>query len=124
MRVFRILVVEDDLEACDQIVVFLRTAMPESLIDVANDIESAFERLKAAQRPYDLAILDFQLPQRLGEQPVIDESLCEHLTRFVPATIVSHITGFADDPQIMEHLNRAHLGSRPRGFSVDKKQPP
>jgi CheY-like chemotaxis protein len=118
------LVVEDDDLTRDQLVKLLRTTLPGSVIDSAASVEEALARIQSALdagTPYDLAILDFKLPPRIGEMDKVDESVCQRLTESMPDAIVSHISGYADDTRILGHLGRVHPAGRRQGFFLDKR---
>jgi DNA-binding NarL/FixJ family response regulator len=122
MRRFCILLVEDQPETQVQLATFLRAGLPNAVVDTASSIEEAFQVLRDAPHAYDLVILDFKLPKKRGEMPEVDESICSHLMRFEPETIVSHITSHSDDKRIVAHINRVHPASRARGFYLDKME--
>jgi CheY-like chemotaxis protein len=124
MKPFRILVVEDDPKALDQIVKLLRKSIKAD-IEVASNVDAALAMIKAAiEQPYQIAILDFRIPKSdPSGHDEVDESICQFLTNTVPETIVSHMTGFRDDQTIQKHIDDVHKSWRAGGFFLDKRDP-
>ena len=123
MRGFRLLVVEDQEEVLQQLIKLLLEALRGSIVDGAATVDDALARIDAALLAgvsYDLAILDFKLPQRLGEVEDVNESVCARLAEAMPAAIISHITAYAEDASILKHLARVHTAGRPQGFFLNK----
>jgi CheY-like chemotaxis protein len=120
---FRILVVEDEDDARRQVVELLREALPEARIDAADTVEKADAVIQDALNrgdSYDVAILDFKLPKSAGFNPEVDDTLCQKLRRLDPGMLVGHITGFPEDPKIIEHINQCHGTGTPRAPIVNK----
>jgi hypothetical protein len=120
---FRILIVEDRKDVLEQCVRLLRRALPGAMFDVARSVEDALGVIRDALSRgvvYDLAILDFKLPQRIGEKDSVDETICKELSRVMKSTIVGHMTAFAAHQEIAEHMKKAHPQTAPRGFCLDK----
>src|SRR5260370_15185080 len=124
MHGFRVLVVEDDPQALTQIVKLLRGVLVGSVVDSADSVNGAMAKIEASLTScgaYDLAILDFKLPLRPGENDDVDEQVCRQLIVSMPETIVSHISGFSEDTRILAHLARVHPAARPQGFFLAKR---
>lgn len=125
MKSFKIFLVDDDESMLEQLVLLLEESFLGSQIMSAQNVDDATRliSLAAAERaPYDLAILDFKLPQVSGGIDEVDETLCRTLAHRMPTTVVSHITGYTGDPRIIAHIERDHTG-RTLGFFLDKRQP-
>ena len=124
MNDFRILIVEDDDDARQQLVALFREVFPNARIDAAGTVEEGLKLIRDAvgrKEPYDIAILDFKLPRSQGENPEVDESLCMEIRDSMRKTIVGHITGFPNDEIVKSHVERIHPFTDPRGFFIDKK---
>ena len=122
MEYFLFFVAEDI--AREQLVKLLQEAFPNAVVDAVENVEDGLKQLKQAQQEgihYDIALLDFKLPRREGENPEVDESLCLQV-RLDPETLIGHITGFADDPEIKAHLNKVHPPGDRKGFIIDKRE--
>jgi len=125
MKSFKILVVDDDEGALEQLVLLLRESFLGSEIVAAQSVDegmSLIAAVAAQDAAYHLAVLDFKLPQVSGGIDEVDETLCRTLADHMPTTIVSHITGYTRDSRIITHIEREHTG-RTLGFFLDKKQP-
>jgi len=121
MNDFRILIVEDDPLTRPELAFLFQEALPDSLILTLGSISEARDAVSdavAGGRHFDLAILDFKLPQIPGAHAEVDESLCAQIQKAMPEVPVVHITGFLDDPTIEKHLAQIHpdRGLRSRFF--------
>jgi hypothetical protein len=106
----------------------LNQAFPESVVDTAETIDKALHLLSLAhqeQIPYDAVSLDFKLPRKeLGEETVIDESVCEYIRLHFSGTLIAHISAFPDDPKIKQHIKLVHEGQKDRNdFYLSKLDP-
>jgi len=125
---FRILIVEDIIETLRQ----LKALLTESLcttenelhqIETALTVEDAHKLIvqaRADKRPYDAIILDLMLPKQLGDSTEVDESLCLMVQRFMPSTLIAHITAYTDDKTVREHLKNYHIEQIDRSFALSK----
>jgi len=103
--IFRILVVEDQLDVLNDLQRILIGRFPLSQVDTAATIaeaKAAIRRQDAGGWSYDLAILDFKLPPQKGKHVKVDTSMCE-LLRDRGIRIV-HITAYAEDTVIKTHI--------------------
>lgn len=102
--VFRVLIVEDELDVLNDLNHILTNTFPRVQITVAENVRAARElidRMDAEHIDFDLAILDFKLPADEGMNVVIDDSLCKRLR---PSGVpIVHITAWVDDA-IIQHL--------------------
>jgi CheY-like chemotaxis protein len=119
----RILIVEDEANARDQLAKLLREAMTEPYIDAdgnraigsiivdeAGTVPDGREKFDAAvngRLPYDAAILDYRLPDEKGIL-TNDLTLCRHISRVNKATFVLHVSAYEDDAVLREHLSAKH----------------
>jgi CheY-like chemotaxis protein len=125
MQGFHLLVLEDSPRMAEQVVKLFQDVLPGSNIELALSVDEAVERINARLLvgvPYDLALLDFRLPLRTGEHDDFDESICQLLTEVMPSTIIGHLTAYAGDERIVEHVRRVHTPGRPQGFFLDKRK--
>jgi len=120
IHMFRILTVEDDPKTLEELVRFLKAAVPEAEIVKATSIDIAIELVDKAAIPFDIAILDFKLPKESGGHAEVDESVCEKIRDTMPDTPIGHITGFSGDPAISQHVARFHPPTRKASFFLDK----
>jgi CheY-like chemotaxis protein len=121
---FRLLIVEDEPRTRGQLETFLHETIPDCRIDSARSVREAWKLLSAAERagtPYDVAILDFRLPEALGEPTEVNESVCQMIHQVSPNTFVIHITAYPDDPIVTQHIRKMHIGQgRTRTALVSK----
>jgi CheY-like chemotaxis protein len=126
---FRILIVEDDLETVKILERLLRLeflpAAPDEgapRIDVAHTVADAKEAIANAAKPYHAVILDFKLPPcRIGDNREVDQTLCLSVRRAMPSALVGHITTHPDDKLVEEHIDRFHTERVSKnGFALSK----
>lgn len=124
MRRFRVLVVEDDLTALELLEKLIKRAVPGVIIVSARTVTDAHKLIAEAlntQKPFDLAILDFKLPRdRPEENPEIDVSICQLLTRRMPESVIGHVTSHMEDRDVVAHNREAHPPGQKKGFVVGK----
>jgi len=120
---FRLLIVED-MEVESQILKdFVARRLPEAQVDVALNVRDGRELLERACRQgklYDAVILDFKLPESTGENPELDESLCEEIGLLMPDAVVAHLTAFMKDERVQEHMKVAHAQRVDKSVSFSK----
>lgn len=104
---FRILLVEDNEDTLKELADYLSEALHRPQIDGAMDVKQAMERIGGTNL-YDAVILDFKLPATLGENPEIDESVCKEIEAQMHSAFIAHISSFADDGKVQEHLRKIH----------------
>ena len=122
MRKFRLLLVEDDKHTNHELLRLLVAEFPGSRVASAMTAAQARQIVQASvQEPFDLAILDFQIPEREGVNAEIDPRLCELIRASARNTKVAHITAFPKDPLVKKHLNEFHQDWRdPQAIVVSK----
>lgn len=111
---FHILIAEDVPEALDNLRALLSDEFSDSQVDVAENVQEAVECIQKAveqQWSYDCAVLDLKLPVRKGENTEVDYTICEKIRKTMPQASVLHITGYADDSDVLQHLILTHVGS-------------
>lgn len=121
---FRLLLVEDNLRALDELRALLQEVFRNALIETASTVEDGLRLISVAaagRQPIDIAILDFKLPIRQGENAEINESLCGEIKSKMPQTLVIHITSFNEDPDVNKHIARYHSSKNsPRVELINK----
>src|SRR5690349_17042587 len=124
MARFRVLIVENDPVAVDNLRKLIARAVPEAEIIAVCTVAEAEEAIEEALRDktlFDLAILDFKLPKRsINETDEVDVATCDLLTRTMPGVIIGHVTGWADDPAVREHIETKHASEQTKGFVLSK----
>jgi len=122
---FKFLIVEDELSTLKQLEGLIREDFPESMIDIAATAVDGREFLRCASsegRPYDALILDFRLPQEMGDEAKVDTSLSREARRSGHPMLVAQITSYANDQVIEEHLQKTQIEQpNPNCFLVDKR---
>ena len=120
-KLFNILIVEDVEETLDAVTDLIQMAIPEAEVTTASYVREAHEKIdkaSEANKPFNAAVLDFKLPYMPGNNPEIDETICNRLNR---TTHVVHITGYVDDTKVLKHMAERHTGSdNPTGDRFDK----
>lgn len=109
----RILVVEDERVTREAVSRGLARRLDDVEIASAGDVEEGLALIQAS-RPkslFDIGIFDFKLPRRQGTATEVDESLCHTLSTVNPDALVIHITAYADDRDILRHVQAHHQGS-------------
>jgi len=125
---FRILIVEDIIGVLRQLAEFLSEALSESeterpKVDTAETVREAKNLIETAyfnRRPYHAVLLDFNLPMDRGHHPEIDESLCLAVRDLMPTALVVHISAFIKDEQIERHMEKLHIETIDRSFTLSK----
>jgi CheY-like chemotaxis protein len=121
---FRILIVEDMLNALEELQGALQEVFPNALVETAATVAEGQDKIRAAaanNQSFNIAILDFKLPTDKGLNPEIDESLCQEIKSRMPETLVIHITAFHEDPAVTNHIARHHTGKNaPRAELIQK----
>ena len=110
---YRILVVEDDQPVLDQLLKLLGAEFPDVQIGSAESVEEALSKIQQAAgnlEPYDLAILDFKLPLKSGENAEVDDTVCEAFRKSSPHGKVIHYTGYPGDSKVRAHMEQQHTG--------------
>jgi len=108
---FRILIVEDMEEESQMLRDFVAKRLPDAHVDVALNVQDGRERIHKAREQrklYDAVVLDFKLPESVGENPELDESLCEEIGLVMQDAVVAHLTAFMKDEKVQEHMKLAH----------------
>jgi CheY-like chemotaxis protein len=115
----RILVVEDDETARDQLTSNIREEFPEAEIHVASTVEDAHRLIdhliSAGDGNYDITIDDFRVPGSKGDNPEGTTELCQ---RMPPEVLVIHITAYPNDAAIQDHMRqeRSHRSGSSAGL--------
>lgn len=109
---FRVLIVEDELAVQQDLKCILETKFQH--IDVAaaasvREALAAIQRAASEDNGFDLGILDFKLPSAEGMQINVDTSVCNAFRKL--ETPIVHITAWADDPAIRQHMQEVHPAS-------------
>jgi CheY-like chemotaxis protein len=122
---FRILIVEDELNTLEELRELLQEEFPDVLIKTALTVNEGKDKIRDAimrNRPFSIAILDFKVPLDKGHNPEVDESLCEEISSRMPETLVIHITAFHEDQDVDRHISKYHTGiNAPRiGRTIQK----
>jgi hypothetical protein len=110
---FRILIVEDDLNTLEELREVLQEEFPDVLIETALTVNEGRDKIRDAvmrNRPFSIAILDFKVPLDKGHNPEVDESLCRGISSRMPETLVIHITSFHEDQDVDRHIRKYHTG--------------
>jgi len=105
----RILVAEDERHTVEQLTVLLAAEFKGVQIDAATTISTALDHVTRTYekgQAYDVAVLDFKLPRDLGDNPEVDEEVCNTVSSQMPDALIVHITGYGDAEQVREHLTR------------------
>ncbi len=109
---YRVLVVEDIPDVQEGMIAALVEIYQEWTVDAASSVSEAMKMIDQSVEedlPYDVAILDFHLPEQVGHNP--QPSL--HLTRYalekLPEALVIEITAFAGDPLLQKDLLNPNL---------------
>lgn len=108
---YRVLVVEDIPLTKEQLVKVLHEGISEGVhVDAAGDVEEALAFVRGAEdsQPYDVAILDFKLPEKQGEPPEIDVTVCAAITKTRHGTFIIHISGYPSDVKVKDHVATCH----------------
>jgi len=104
----RILLVEDEPGIVEILSYDLLDAFPNSEINVANTVRDAHTLLNEAydaNRPYDVAIFDFKLPESRTEQhPESDFSLPPATKELFPDLFMIQISAYVEDIEIQRFL--------------------
>jgi hypothetical protein len=120
---YRVLIMEDDEDGRPALEKALARAVPEARVDAVGTAQEARDLVTAARledRPYHAAVLDFQVPSRVGGELVIDETVCQALA-WAPDTLVLHPTLFTGHPDVLAHLAMYHSRPTvPAGDVIDK----
>jgi CheY-like chemotaxis protein len=85
-------------------------------VDGAACVEDALRLVEQAiesRRPYDVVLLDFKLPVRMGENDEVDESVCRQVRDSMLDAYILHYTGYGGDPVISRHMEQEHGRDRP-----------
>lgn len=123
---FRFLVVEDISDTLEGLVHLLKETFPRCSVLTAATVAQGLDRLRGAYQqnaPFDVAILDFNLPRERGANTEIDVGLCDTARRLMPSLLVVHITGYMEDEKVVDHILNAHNGAEDRRFLVSKSDP-
>ncbi|MDR3625586.1 MAG: response regulator [Ignavibacteriaceae bacterium] len=80
----RILIIEDNIESQLILKVYLRELY---LVDIAEDAESGLNFLKSS--PYDLILLDINLPGKLNGEDVLKEVRNDILLKKLPVVVIT-----------------------------------
>src|SRR5262245_1531850 len=121
---FRILLVEDNLNTLEELCELLREVFPQTIIEFASIVDEGLKKISIAttkKQPFDIAVLDFKLPAHKGLNPEIDETLCQEIKSGMPETLVIHITAFHEDSAVIKHIAQHHAGNNdPRSELIQK----
>jgi DNA-binding NarL/FixJ family response regulator len=120
-----LLLIEDDEFTLPTLVDMFREEWPDVQIDAAPTVEAGLALIHAAsdkQMAYDVAILDFKLPAQQGLNAEIDVKVCHAIVNRSPRTPIVHITGFAEDPIVIDHIARIHPTHAARGLLISKRE--
>jgi CheY-like chemotaxis protein len=101
----RVLVVEDDSVAREQLRLLLGEKLPKVEMHMTTTQEqaiSAVRRAAAQGREYDIALLDMSLPLRSGEVPEVNQDVYRELRDKMHDAVVIHTTAYPDDPGLMK----------------------
>jgi len=111
---FRILIVEDIQDTLQQLKALISEAIVEPdgstgvNVHTAESVSTARQMIEESRKPYHAVVLDFKLPEQVGLESLVDESLCLLIRRMKLPTLVAHITAYSGDPVVREHLERVH----------------
>jgi len=103
------LVVEDQTEMLKQLDKLLSESLGGAVIHTARTVVEALETLDRADRSqvdYDVAIVDFKLPEKEGDNPEVQYAVCDRIHQTMLDTMVVHITGFKSDGDVIAHVFR------------------
>lgn len=110
---FRILLVEDDPHALQQMKALLLEVLQRPVIDTAMTVEDGTALVERSRREgwaYHVALLDIKLPLTEGANPESDFTICASLGRLgVP---IVHFTAYAGSHDIQEHMDEVHSRER------------
>lgn len=110
----RILMVDDDRPTLKAIKLKLHAEFPDIKLEVAACIAAArtlIRRTYADNLSFDIAILDFYLPDTEEQNAAIDESLCREVRNSSPDALVVHITSYGDRTDVRDHIEQQHMQS-------------
>jgi response regulator RpfG family c-di-GMP phosphodiesterase len=108
---FNILIVEDDKLTSEELKTLISEEIPAARVDTAITIEEGHRHITDARetkRPYHAVILDLKLPEKKGENPEVDDTLCYDIRATMPEALIAHITAFKDDEHVSHHLETVH----------------
>jgi hypothetical protein len=97
---------EDQSELRDWLLDILQANFTGFAGDQASSVEDANTLIKRAvdcREPYNVAILDFMLPEHPGEPPQFDTSISDLVSNHYPDALIIHLTGYSCHP-VMEHF--------------------
>jgi CheY-like chemotaxis protein len=109
-----ILIVDDDWPTIKVIELKVHAELPEVKLDSAAciaDARTLIKRTYAQNLPYDIAILDFCLPETEEQDARIDESLCREVRNSSPDALIIHITSYGDHAAVLNHAEQQHMQS-------------
>jgi CheY-like chemotaxis protein len=89
-------------------------------VELAEDGETAiemYEKAKNLDQPFDAVILDLMVPKGIGGQEAI-----QTLRRIDPAVKAVVMSGYANDPVILEHDRHGFKGALAKPFDHEKLQ--
>ena len=89
-------------------------------VELAEDGRTAiemYETAKAQGRPFDAVILDLMVPEGIGGQEAI-----QTLRRIDPGVKAVVMSGYANDPVVLEHDRHGFKGALAKPFDHEKLQ--
>jgi CheY-like chemotaxis protein len=109
---YRILVVEDIPETQEGMVMALTDRDLGWTVEAASAISEAkvfIARATEEDSPYAVVILDYYLPEEVGQMPGPSLQLTEYALAKLPDALVIQMTAFEDDEELKEKLLRPSL---------------
>lgn len=93
----KVLIVDDSLIKIDVLSKFINSQVPNSTIDIAENITNAISIIKNKTLVYNLIVIDQYLPLRNGEDPSPDggKKLLSEINRTLQSKIPNYIVGFS-----------------------------
>ena len=88
---FRILIVEDRDNTREQLFRLFSEEFPKAKIEKAGTVREALKKIHSLNSRglyYHAVILDFKLPESMGENPEIDVSICNEIRDKMPESFV------------------------------------
>jgi len=106
----RILLVEDIEGTRRNLETLIHMHICGCIVESARFVEDALQLIQRSQADYDVAILDFQLPVRMGEAVEVNDEVCCLLKATAPKVAVAHCSSFLGHPKVQAHLDKHHAG--------------
>jgi hypothetical protein len=121
---YRFIIVEDEYHTLNMLTLLIQSEFAGAQILTADTIRDAAKIIEdciANNKAIDVAILDFKLPEEIGNQPEFDQSICSLIRERWSDTYIIHFTAFVKDERIAEHIHVFHNNPRLSRVSLISK---